>query len=193
VNVIVGRFQPFHNGHLKMAQQLKKENGLPSILVVVHPGHNSSGKSPFNEDLVNKYMQSVVKDHSDVISGYFMVNRGLIGVIYGKSKQHGFIPKSFGAGDDRFDDIKKQSEYLKKAGGDFPDDIKIVQTKRSSSGTDVRKKLDSEDFIAFKKLVPPAVSSVYSQLVSSLKKRGIKESIDTNEYIDDNTNQEVEK
>ncbi len=193
VNVIVGRFQPFHNGHLKMIQQLKKENGLPSILAVVHPGHNSSGKSPFNEDLVNKYMKSVVSDHSDCISGYFLINRGLLGVIYGKSKQHGFIPKAFGAGDDRFEDLKKQSEYLKKAGGDFPDDIKIIQTKRSSSGTEVRKKLDSEDFVSFKKLVPPAVSSVYSQLVSSVKKRGVNESTETNEYIDKNIGTEIQK
>lgn len=193
VNVIIGRFQPFHNGHLKMAQQLKKENGLPCILAVIHPGHNQSGKSPFSIDLVNKYMESVVRDHSDVISGYFIVNRGLLGVIYGKSKEHGFIPKAFGAGDDRFEDFSKQAEYLKKAGGDFPEDVKIVQTKRSSSGTDVRKKLDSEDFISFKKLVPPAVSSMYNQLVSSVKGKDIKESLDQSEYIEENQPLEDEK
>ena len=55
VNILIGRFQPFHNGHLKMAKAMKKENDLPCIVAVVHPGHNSSGKSPFDEDLVKKF------------------------------------------------------------------------------------------------------------------------------------------
>jgi cytidyltransferase-like protein len=192
VNVIVGRFQPFHNGHLKMAQQLNKENGLPVILAVVHPGHNISKKSPFSTDLVTKYMESVVKDNPDLIIGYFIVNKGLLGVIYGKSKEHGFLPKAFGAGDDRFEDFNKQAEYLKKAGGDFPEDLKIIQTKRSSSGEDVRKKLDSEDFLSFKKLVPPAVSSMYNQLVSAVKGKEVKESIDLNEYIEEDQSENAE-
>jgi cytidyltransferase-like protein len=56
VNILIGRFQPFHNGHLKMAKAMKEKNNLPCIVAVVHPGHNSSGKSPFDEDLVKKYI-----------------------------------------------------------------------------------------------------------------------------------------
>ena len=78
VNILVGRFQPFHNGHIKMAKLLKEKNGLPSIVAVVNPGHNKSGKSPFNEDLIGKYMEAVVKDHPGLIDGYFATKKGFV-------------------------------------------------------------------------------------------------------------------
>jgi hypothetical protein len=140
-------------------------------------------------------METVIKENAGKILGYFMVNKGLLGVIYGKAKELGYLVKAIGAGDDRIDDYKKQAEYLKKAGGDFPDDIEIVQTPRSSSGTEVREKIDNEDFIGFKKLVPHAITTFYEQLVSSQKGREIKESEEVNllnEYGDEKTREEVE-
>jgi len=195
VNLLVGRFQPFHNGHLNMVKKMAEENELPSIIAVVHPGHNRSGKTPFDEDLVSKYMETVVKENAGKILGYFIINRGLLGIIYGKAKELGYSVKSIAAGDDRIDDYKKQTEYLKKAGGDFPDDIEIIQTPRSSSGTEVRGKIDNEDFVGFKKLVPHAVSTFYDQLVSSQNGRSIKESEAVNflnEYGDEKTRDEIE-
>jgi cytidyltransferase-like protein len=176
INLLVGRFQPFHNGHLKMAKFLKEKNDLPSIVAVVHPGHNKSGKSPFSEDLVSKYMEAIVKDNPSLISGYFTTKRGLLGVIYGTAKEMGYKVNLIGAGDDRIEDYKKQSDYLKKAGGDFPEEIEVVETPRSKSGTEVRKAIEEEDFLEFKKLVPPGVSSFYNSLLSSINGRGIKES-----------------
>jgi len=195
VNLLVGRFQPFHNGHLNMVKKMAEKNELPSIIAVVHPGHNRSGKTPFDEDLVSKYMETVVKENAGKILGYFIINRGLLGIIYGKAKELGYSVKSIAAGDDRIDDYKKQTEYLKKAGGDFPDDIEIIQTPRSSSGTEVRGKIDNEDFVGFKKLVPHAVSTFYDQLVSSQNGRSIKESEAVNflnEYGDEKTRDEIE-
>jgi cytidyltransferase-like protein len=179
VNLLVGRFQPFHNGHLKMATFLKEKNDLPSIVAVVHPGHNKSGKSPFSEDVVAKYMEAVVKDNPGKIEGYFIANRGLLGVIYGKAKSMGYKVNLIGAGDDRKEDYVKQAEYLKKAGGDFPKEIEVVETPRSTSGTEVRKAIENEDFLAFKKLVPQGVSSFYNSLLSSINGKGIKESEET--------------
>jgi cytidyltransferase-like protein len=194
VNLVIGRFQPFHNGHLKMVKKMMEKNNLPSIIAVVHPGHNKSGKSPFNKDLVSKYMENVVKESSGKIQGFFMIDRGLLGVIYGKSKELGYLPKAIAAGDDKIEDYKKQSDYLKKAGGDFPDDVEIIQTSRSGSGTEVREKLAEEDFLGFKKLVPPGVSAFYNQLLSSQRGKDIKESIVINylnEYGDEKTVEEV--
>lgn len=168
VNILIGRFQPFHNGHLKMAKILKEKNGLPSIVAVIHPGHNNSGKSPFKEELVKKYMEGVVRENPGIISGFFILNKGLIGVIYGKAKNHGFNVKCIGAGEDRIPDYKKQIEYLKKKGSDFPKDMEIIETPRITSSTEVRKKIKEEDFTSFKKIVPQSVSSLYNSLVTEL-------------------------
>lgn len=178
VNVLIGRFQPFHNGHLKMAKVMKQKNDLPCIIAVVHPGHNSSGKSPFDEDLVKKYMEAVVRENGDIICGFFIVNRGLLGVIYGTAKNHGFNIKLIGAGEDRISDYNKQIEYLKKNGSDFPKDMSIVKTPRSTSATEVREKIKNEDFTAFKKLVPSSISSLYNSLVT-----GMNSNIKTNESL----------
>jgi nicotinic acid mononucleotide adenylyltransferase len=179
VNVLIGRFQPFHNGHLKMAKVMKEKNNLPCIIAVVHPGHNSSGKSPFDEDLVKKYMEAVVRENGDTICGFFIINRGLLGVIYGTAKNHGFNIKLIGAGEDRISDYNKQIEYLKKNGSDFPKDMSIVKTPRSTSATEVREKIKNEDFTAFKKLVPSSISSLYNSLVT-----GMNSHIKTNESLE---------
>jgi cytidyltransferase-like protein len=176
VNLLVGRFQPFHNGHLKMAKTMKEKNGLPCIIAVIHPGHNKSGKSPFPQNLVSKYMESISKENPELIEGYFMSPRGLLGVLYGKAKELGFQVKFIAAGDDRIEDFKKQTDYLKKAGGDFPEDIKVIETPRTLSGTEVRKAIEEEDFLAFKKMVPSPVSALYNQLLSAIKGKSIQES-----------------
>ena len=190
VNLLVGRFQPFHNGHLKMAKFLKEKNDLPSIVAVVHPGHNKSGKSPFGEDLVSKYMEAIVKDNPTLIAGYFTAKKGLLGVIYGMAKEMGYKVNLIGAGDDRIEDYKKQADYLKKAGGDFPKEIEVVETPRSKSGTEVRKAIEDENFLEFKKLVPQGVSSFYNSLLSSINGKGIKES---EEIITESEIAELEK
>jgi cytidyltransferase-like protein len=176
VNLIVGRFQPFHNGHLKMAKHMKEKNNLPCIIAVIHPGHNKSGKSPFHQDLVSKYMESISKQNPELIEGFYMAPRGLLGVLYGKAKELGFKIKAVAAGDDRMEDYKKQVDYLKKAGGDFPEDIQVIETPRVTSGTEVRKAIENEDFLAFKKLVPPGVSALYNQLLSAMTGKAIQES-----------------
>jgi hypothetical protein len=105
-----------------------------------------------------------------------MSPRGLLGVLYGKAKELGYSIKAIAAGDDRLDDYKKQAEYLKKAGGDFPDDIEVVETPRTTSGTEVRNHLQNEDYLAFKKSVPSGVSALYNQLLSSVTGKSIQES-----------------
>lgn len=188
VNLLVGRFQPFHNGHLKMAKIMKEKNDLPSIVAVVHPGHNKSGNSPFNEDLVSKYMESVVKEHDGLIEGYFIVKRGLLGVIYGAAKEHGYKVNLIGSGEDRMENYKKQAEYLKKSGGDFPKEIEIFETPRLTSGSEVRNSISNEDFLKFKKLVPQSVGSFYNTLVSAVNGKAIKEG----EEVDHNSEEITE-
>ena len=169
VNLLVGRFQPFHNGHLKMAKFLKEKNNLPSVAVVVYPGHNKSGKSPFNEDTIKKYMDGVVRDEKEVID-YIIVQRGLIGSAIVKLLEKGYKPNLIGAGEDRMDDYTKQLEYVKKSDiGDQMQDLKLVQTPRATSATEVRNAIKDEDYQKFKKLVPAGVERMYTALKSSIE------------------------
>ena len=172
INVIMGRFQPFHLGHLKMAKKLHEENKLPTFVVVVYPGHNKSGNSPFDEATIKQYMDAVVKENSDVLVDYMIVSRGLLGSAINKLVEMGFEPHLVGAGEDRQEDYEKQMDYIKRTElfEKLPEDFKLVETPRSTSATEVRKKLKDEDYAALKKMLPKSVLNLYSGLASELNK-----------------------
>jgi hypothetical protein len=171
VNLLVGRFQPFHNGHLKMAKHLEEKNGLPSVVVVVYPGHNKSGKSPFTEETIKKYMGGIVEDEK-LIEDYIIVQRGLIGSAIVKLLDKGYNPKLIGAGEDRIDDYTKQIEYVKKSDiGDKMSDLELVKTPRTTSATEVRETIKGEDYQKFKRLVPPGVEKMYTTLKSEMSNK----------------------
>jgi len=172
VNVLIGRFQPFHSGHLKMAKKLKEKNNLPSFVVVVYPVHNKSGKSPFDERVIKQYMEAVVKDNPEDLVDYMIVDRGLVGSIINKLVMMGLEPHLIAAGDDRKDYYEKQIEYIKRSDliDNLPKDFGLEVTPRFTSATEVRDKLKSEDFAALKKLLPKSVLNLYTLLSAEMPK-----------------------
>ena len=177
VNLLVGRFQPFHNGHLKMAKFLKEKNNFPSVAVIVYPGHNKSGKSPFKEDTIKKYMDGIVRDESE-IADYIIVQRGLIGSAIVKLLEKGYKPHLIGAGEDRIDDYTKQLEYVKKSEiGEEMKDLKLIKTPRVTSATKVREAIADDDYQEVKRLVPKGVSVLYNTLKSEVSGTGVNESL----------------
>ena len=172
VNVLIGRFQPFHSGHLKMAKKLKEKNNLPSFVVVVYPGHNKSGQSPFNERIIKQYMEAVVKDNPDDLVDYIIVDRGLVGSIINKLVGMGLEPHLIASGDDRKDYYEKQIEYIKRSDliNKLPKDFGLEVTPRFTSATEVRDKLKSEDYASLKKILPKSVLNLYTLLSAEIPK-----------------------
>jgi cytidyltransferase-like protein len=170
VNVIVGRFQPFHIGHLQMAKKLKEKNGLPTYAIVVYAGHNKSGKSPFDEKMIRQYMDAVVNANSEDLSGYMIVNRGLLGSALNKMVEMGYEPHLVGVGDDRKEYFEKQVDYIKRTElfNKLPEDFGLVETPRSTSATEVRKKIKEDDFAGLKKILPKPVLNLYKSLQTAI-------------------------
>ena len=50
VNMIVGRFQPFTEGHVKVFKQIHEQNGLPVVVFTVRGKKPNLEKSPFDEE-----------------------------------------------------------------------------------------------------------------------------------------------
>ena len=172
VNVLIGRFQPFHSGHLKMAKKLKEKNKLPSFVVVVYPGHDKSGKSPFDERVIKQYMEAVIRDNPDDLVDYIIVDRGLVGSIINKLVGMGLEPHLIAAGDDRKDYYEKQIEYIKRSDliDNLPKDFGLEVTPRFTSATEVRDKLKNDNFAALKKLLPKSVLNLYTLLSTEIPK-----------------------
>jgi hypothetical protein len=166
-----------------MAKFLKEKNNFPSVAVVVYPGHNKSGKSPFKEETIKKYMDGIVRDESE-IADYIIVQRGLIGSAIVKLIEKGYKPHLIGAGEDRIDDYTKQLEYVKKSEiGEEMKDLKLVKTPRVTSATKVREAIADDDYQEVKRLVPKGVSVLYNTLKSEVQGTGVNESLS---YVNDN-------
>jgi cytidyltransferase-like protein len=176
VNIIVGRFQPFHNGHLAMAKDLYDINKHPVVIVVVHPGHNKSGQSPFTISTVKTMMSNLKKDSDDIIKDYCIIGKGFIYDVFNKLRELNYEPILWGAGEDRIDDYKKQLELNFKRDNELKigDSFQLVKTDRYGSGTEIRKAIEDGDFGLFKSLVPKTVQGVYTLLKNDIDHEIVK-------------------
>jgi cytidyltransferase-like protein len=170
VNIIVGRFQPFHNGHLSMAKDLFDANKHPVVIVIVHPGHNKSGQSPFTLSTVKTMLSNISKDSDGMIKDYCVIGRGFIYDVINKLRELNYEPILWGAGEDRIHDYRKQLELNFKRDNELKlgDNFQLVKTDRYGSGTEVRKAIENDKFGEFKALVPKTVQGIYNLLKNDI-------------------------
>lgn len=171
VNMVVGRFQPFHSGHMKMVKELYSVNKLPCVIVCIHPGHNTSGKSPLTIPTQKLLLDGVVAGSEGKIIGYVIVNNAFIGTIL-KALRPDFEPVLWGCGEDRIEGFKKQLELNFKKNNELKidSDFEIMKTTRFSSGTEVREKIAANDFKGFKELVPKSIASQWIVIKQDINK-----------------------
>lgn len=170
VNMVVGRFQPFHNGHLEMAKELYAANKLPVLFVVVNTG-SATKQSPFTEKTVATYMDNVVSENPKQFAGFVFTKRGFIDDIITAARQD-YEPVLWGVGEDRVDDYQKQIELNYKKGNplNLSDKFLIMQTKRVQSGSDIRKSIENDSFTKFKESVPRGVQICWQLLRNDIQK-----------------------
>jgi cytidyltransferase-like protein len=169
-NIIVGRFQPFHNGHLDMAKELYAANKLPVVIVVVHPGHNNNDNSPFTIPTQKSVMDGLLRhSNNDVIDYVFVENAFLDNIINGLRPK--YEPILWGCGEDRVNGYKKQLEfnYKQKNPLKLSSDFSLMVTTRTESGTDVRELVRDDNFSDFKSKVPSCVSAQWILLGNDMK------------------------
>lgn len=162
VNIIVGRFQPFHNGHLQMIKDLYMANKLPVVIIAIHPGHNKSGNSPFSMSTMRTMMTAIMQEGNGSICDFRIVGRGFIGDILDALRPK-YEPILWGVGPDRINDYQKQIELNYKRNNELNlnDKFELMETKRSLSGTDVREFIVGDKFGEFKAKVPKSVQALY--------------------------------
>ena len=184
VNIIVGRFQPFHNGHLKMAEFIHKKNKLPVVVVAVHPGHNRSGKSPFSKRIIDSTLINLGRDTEGIIMDHVFVKQGYIEDIINSLRPE-YEPIIWGAGEDRINSYQKQAEYNFKRDNELnvdKDRFEIVETPRVMSASNARELIITDNFKEFKKLVPRSIASQWILLKKELEKES-EESINESEKL----------
>jgi hypothetical protein len=158
VNVLIGRFQPFHNGYIKSIDKLYEKNGLKTILICQYKKNSSN---PFSESTVRVLLEKVQQEFSDMIEDIKLVDSISIQNIMSEIVPD-YSPILWASNKDRINDYALQFEYIKKKNNLFriDDDFKLIKLDSSLNSSEILDIIDKEQYSEFKKLVP---KSIYSE------------------------------
>jgi cytidyltransferase-like protein len=187
VNIFVGRFQPFHIGHYKAAEELYKKNGKPVVLVSVR-GSGKSGKgTAFTEPTMKKMMKDVIAK-----SGFIIDHKEIKMVAFDTqlfpALRPQYEPVLFGAGEDRTQTYERQRLSMMdkhKNVLNMRDDFAIHLTGRYGSGTETRQAIQDNDILGFENQMPKFLHGYWDVL---RKEMSANESVNEGKY---KLNQEV--
>jgi len=166
VNVLIGNFQPIHNGHIKAAEKLKEKNGLPCVLVAIV---QKNKRYPFSEKSVLIMLNKVQQSNSELFSDVRIVKVSTIKEILCELRPN-FDPILWGSSARNIKDYVLQMDYIKKK--DIPlrisDEFKLIEVPSYQKTDDVITSIENGDFNTFKDIVPGAISSEFFNLQKEL-------------------------
>jgi hypothetical protein len=171
VNLIIGKFQPFNNGHFKMCSRLKKENNLPVFLCVVHPGGEPSLKYPFTEDVIKKSIGSLTSENDKLFAGYGIIQSNLLEDALNCVVNHA-NPASVCIGERDFQNMVLQREWVRDKYDLEGGDIEIFKTPQWADNKEIRNCIANGDFQQFKNRVPKSVAVLFNEFVRCMKESG---------------------
>lgn len=166
VNIFVGRFQPFTLGHVKVFEEMHKENGLPVVVLLVRGKKIDKEKSPFDEDIQIKMFEDI-KNEYPFLEAVYVINTAAIDLIFNTLRPT-YEPVLWGYGTDRKKSYDYQIENEKyREVLNVLDDFHGFEIKRSDediSASKVRQALLLDDENLYKSLVPKSLYSQYEVL-----------------------------
>jgi hypothetical protein len=162
VNIVIGKFQPFNNGHLKMCTRLKKENNLPVFLCVVHPGSEPGSKYPFSDDLIKKSIGALTSENNKLFAGYEVIPSNLLEDAINSVVKHA-NPASVCIGERDFENMVLQREWVRNKYDLEGGDIEIYKTPQWSNNNDIRSSIKDGDFQQFKSKVPKSIAVLFNE------------------------------
>jgi len=159
VIIFPGRFQPFHNGHLKAFEKAYKMFKLRVIPIqIVSKNKNSPIK---DKKLLQDMGNALAKENKKFIADILVKPDNVMGNIPQMIKwlrSIGYNPMGMGTGEDRYKGYKGQIDYLLSDKSDVPTEefeLKVVDDRTSgASGTAVRHAFQDDDADALKAMIP---------------------------------------
>ena len=166
-NVLIGHFQPVHNGHLKAAKALKDKNGLGCIFVAIVKRNR---KYPFSEKSIRILLEKVQQAHPDLITEIRIVQADSIKKILGELRPE-FDPVLWGSNTQKIKDYVLQLDHVKQK--DIPlrisKDFKLIEVPKYQKTEDVLSAISDGDYGTFKNQVPNSIASEFFNLQKELE------------------------
>lgn len=176
VNIMIGRFQPFTNGHMKCVDQAWNELKIPTIIAMVNTKDEKvDEKHPFPSSMLEPLYNKAFNKNPRIEKIILVKNANIVEIgetLYNE----GYEIRSWTCGTDRIESYKKMSDkYHDQA--HLADDFEMIEIKRSDediSATKARQALLDDDKKTFASLTPLVKiadrGDVYNQLREQLLK-----------------------
>lgn len=152
VNIIIGRFQPLTNGHLKCIKEVWDDAGVPTIIAMIETSSADSRHPFLSKQLVPLYKR-MFKNNAMIADIVTVKNADIVklGEMLGGM---GYEICSWVCGDDRYDKYKYMADrYHDQA--HLTDDFKMIRIMRNDvSATLARQYLYEDNLLSFKEITP---------------------------------------
>lgn len=170
VNIVLGRFQPFTKGHEKIMTTMFKENGHPTVLLVIS-NKKFDAKHPFDDTVIQNEFDICYKG-KDFYQDIIFVKSADIKAFSEALHDKGYEPVLWGCGTDRYPQFKKMADKYKEQFGLLPefDAFEIKRTDDDISATKVREALKKDDKETYLKMMPDGAEKIYDELKAQLSK-----------------------
>jgi cytidyltransferase-like protein len=169
VNIIIGSFQPPHNGHIKSIEALKEKNGKRAVLVALYSGNR---KSPFSDKANRVMLEKLQQEMTELIADVKVIGSNSIKDIM-KELRPNYNPILWGTGEKRIKDHLLEYEYIKNRNVPLrvSEDFKLIQLPNYLDSQRVRDSIQSGDFNSFKDMVPKSIKSEFFNLKKELDRK----------------------
>jgi len=171
VNLIISDFQPIHPGHIKSAQGLFNENGLPCLLVCVHCGATSKAK-PFKKETIVNALHKLVNLYPSFMVGLVIVPDGEVESLL-KEIRPEYEPNIVAANKSRIRDIALQLELARKRSRNLnlKKDLRLMELPTAGVKESIMDAVRNNDYTAFKSAAPNAIHSEFFNMNRDLSEK----------------------
>jgi cytidyltransferase-like protein len=157
VNIIIGKFNPFHNGHLKLIKKANQNNNLPVCVFVV-----DNGRGFIDSDTKVKMMDLVSSDLSDIVKSVKFVDNDLLSTSV-DSLDSKYYPKTLTVGKKRLDNYLLQSRALKKK-EKLDKEFQIQTAPEWVTTHQINDIINDNDYVSFKNNVPKSIHPLWEEI-----------------------------
>ena len=156
INIMIGRFQPLTNGHMKCVDEAWKVKGVPTIIAMIGVKEEKvDPKHPFPSDMLLPLYNEIFAKNKRVEKVILVKNANIVEIgenLYNE----GYQVCSWTCGTDRLESYEKMAnKYKEKA--HLSDDFEMIEIKRTDediSATKARQALIDDDIKTFAALTP---------------------------------------
>ena len=172
VNICLGRFMPFTNGHYKMIEYGLKHNGLPTVIFMIS-NKKMDKKHPFSDELIQKEMDMLKKSLKGIENTVYVSSADIVKL--GQwCYENNYEAQLWITGSDRLAAYKRQAENPKYQDlGHFPSSfttLEVPRTDEDISATKVREAIMNDDLDTFKKMMPEGTEKLFDDFKEALSK-----------------------